>query len=268
MKLKKIKTADRYQGIVDRYGPKGCWSNDYIQTEAESLIEKGKLYECCFDSNAFLFVEKDGFLRVYYYVNDPLEIAIFDDNEFVTEILYRDFQGEPTGQIDYLQSCGFRRHLTRDLMGARYAELTPSVPDTGLRIGNAVSLDEVRWAAELFNSTFDKWSGDYISPSYYRTLLDSNAILIAKDLQGNMLGAFESGAERNVNWLRHFAITESARGKGIGKALLNAVIEKGHVDEKSRYMLWVQHQNEKAVGMYQKKGFKYMGKSSLSMIIS
>ncbi len=266
MNLKMIETFSRYKEIVEKYGQKGCWSNDYIQTDAEGLIKNNCLYEQCCDKNAFLLVQKDGFLRLYYYVNDPSETVAFEDGEYVTEILYRGFQGEPEEQIEYLQHCGFRRHLTRDLMGARYTDIIESVPKSDLCIADAVSLDEVQWAAELFNSSFDKWSGDYISPSNYKSLLDSNAMLIAKDVQGNMLGAFESGVERNVNWLRHFAITESARGKGVGKALFDAVIEKGHVDEKSRYMLWVQHQNEAAVGMYIKKGFKYMGKSSLSMV--
>ena len=266
MNLKKIESFSRYQEIVERYGQKGCWSNDYIQTEAEGIIKNNCLYEQCCEKNAFLFVEKSGFLRLYYYVNDPSETVAFKSGEYVTEILYRGFQGEPEEQIEFLQHCGFRRHLTRDLMGARYADLIESVPNSDLYIADAVSLEEVQWAAELFNLTFDKWSGDYISPSSYQSLLDSNAMLIAKDLQGNMLGAFESGAERNVNWLRHFAITDSARGKGVGKALFDAVIEKGHVDEKSRYMLWVQHQNVVAVNLYKRKGFKYMGKSSLSMI--
>ena len=266
MTLKKIESFSRYQEIVDLYNQKGCWSNDYLQSEAESLIKRGLLFEFSGDSNAFLFVQKDGFFRVYYYVNDPTEITPFEGGEFVTEILFRGFQGEPEAQIEYLLLCGFQRHLTRDLMIAKYVDFIDVVRDPGLLIRDAISLDEVRWAAELFNSVFDKWSGDYIPPSDYERLLGTKAILLVKDAQGNLLGAFESGVEKNVNWLRHFAITESARGHGVGKALLNAVIEKGHLDEKSRYMLWVQHQNEIAVKMYENKGFKYAGKSSLSMI--
>ena len=151
-------------------------------------------------------------------------------------------------------------------MDQEYVDFIDVVHDSGLLIEDAVSLDEVKWAAELFNSVFDKWSGDYISSTDYHRLLETHSLLLAKDSQGNLLGAFESGVEKTVNWLRHFAITESARGRGVGKALLNAVIEKGHIDEKSRYMLWVQHQNELAVKMYENKGFKYSGKSSLSMI--
>lgn len=266
MNLQKIELFSQYQEIVERFGQKGCWTNDYLQTEAKALIEKGCLYEHSGDNNAFLFIVKDGFLRVYYYINDPLETEIFDNGEYVTEIPYRGFQGEPAEQIDFLQNCGFQRHLTRDLMGAQYSDFDGIAPSSGMIIGDAVSLEEVRWAAELFNSTFDKWSGDYLSPSDYERLLDTNAVLVAKDAQGNLLGAFESGVDKNVNWLRHFAITESSRGKGVGKALLDAVIQKGHRDDKSRYMLWVQHQNAIARKMYERKGFKYLGKSSLSMI--
>lgn len=266
MKLKKIESFSRYEEIVDHYNQKGCWSNDYIQADAEFLINRGTLFEYCGDSNVFLFVQKDGFLRVYYYVNNPSETLHLTDGEYVTEVLYRGFQGEPEKQVEYLQLCGFKRHLTRDLMSARYLDFIDVVQDTGVKIGDAVSLKEVKWAAELFNSVFDKWSGDFVSPSDYERLLETNAMLIAKDAQGNLLGAFESSFEKNVNWLKHFAITESARGYGVGRALLNAVIEKGHIDEKSRYMLWVQRQNEIAVKMYEKKGFQYSGKSSLSMI--
>ena len=135
-----------------------------------------------------------------------------------------------------------------------------------LIITEARTVKEVQWAAELFNATFDKWSGDYISQSDYPMLVNSNAIIIAKDRDGFFLGAFESRIEKGVNWLKHFAVTETSRGKGVGKALLDAVIEKGHIDDNSRYMLWAQNQNVAAVKMYEKKGFSFIGKSTLSMI--
>ena len=47
---------------------------------------------------------------------------------------------------------------------------------------------------------------------------------------------------------------------------MEAFIERNHADEKSRYMLWVQRQNVPAVNMYQQKGFKYINKSTISLI--
>ena len=72
--------------------------------------------------------------------------------------------------------------------------------------------------------------------------------------------------EKGVAWISHVAVTEQARGKGVGKALMEAFIERNHADEKSRYMLWVQRQNVPAVNMYQQKGFKYINKSTISLI--
>ena len=60
-----------------------------------------------------------------------------------------------------------------------------------------------------------------------------------------------------------------ARGKGVGKALVDAFVERNKNPEKmekTRYQLWVQRQNEAAVKMYQNKGFKYINKSTISLI--
>ena len=67
------------------------------------------------------------------------------------------------------------------------------------------------------------------------------------------------------------AVVEKYRGQGVGQALLDTFVEwnsniEPELKPKSRYMLWVQAQNAAAVGMYQKKGFKYMNKSTISMI--
>ena len=62
---------------------------------------------------------------------------------------------------------------------------------------------------------------------------------------------------------------EHARGKGVGKALVDAFVERNQnpeKKEKTRYQLWVQRQNEAAVKMYQNKGFKYINKSTISLI--
>ena len=47
MKLNKVDRYQRYLDIVGQYAQKGCISNDYIQREAERLIEQGDLFESC-----------------------------------------------------------------------------------------------------------------------------------------------------------------------------------------------------------------------------
>lgn len=266
MTLKKIETFTRYQEIVDRYGQKGCASNDYIQREAADLIIHDLLYEYCGEKNAYVLVKKDGFWRVYYYLNDFDEKLSIEGEELVTEILFRGNAGEPENKVSYLESCGFKRNLVRDQYFAKYASLTAPVLINGLTISVADTIDDASWAIKLFNRSFDKWSGDYLPDEMAQLLIQEKTLLIAKDMNGQKLGALQFEKKMGITWLSHVAVSKQSRGMGVGRGLVEAYIEQGHVDDNSRYMLWVQHQNAPAVTLYQKKGFTYMNKSTLSMI--
>ena len=231
MKLTKINTFEHYQEIVDHYGGKGCKSNDYIQREAADLIIHDALYECCGEKNALLLVKKEDFWRVYYYINALEEELILDGEEMVTEILFRGNLGEPTEEVSYLESCGFKRNLVRDQYFAKYAALSTPVLINGLIIGMATGIEDVQWAISLFNASFDKWSGDYIPTEMAELLLLEHAILIAKDKNGNRLGALQLENKMGVTWLNHIAVMEEARGMGVGRGLVVAYIVQGHVDD-------------------------------------
>ncbi len=165
-----------------------------------------------------------------------------------------------------MENCGFKRNLVRDNYFAKYTSLTPPVFYDGLHIKTASTIKDVTWAINLFNASFDKWSGDFIPKEMAPLLIQENAILIARDINDCCLGALHFKKRGGVTWLNHLAVTEQARGRGVGRGLVEAYIEQGHVDGNSRYQLWVQRQNTPAVNLYQKKGFTYLNKSSLSMI--
>lgn len=265
MKLLKIDHYEQYIQLVERYNRKGRLTNDYLQNEAADLIIHDRLLAVCGQDNAMFLVQKDGFFRIYYYINNPEEILFLPEGEFVTEILFRG-ENAPKAEVQWLEKMDFCKNLIRDQYFAKYASLTPPKPISGLIIETAANLEDVLWAINLFNATFDKWSGDYIPETMAGLLIQEQAVLIAKDFKGNRLGALQMETIKGVTWLNHVAVVEEARGKGAGLALLVTYIERGHVDDNSRYMLWVQRQNTPAVTMYQKKGFNYMNKSTLSMI--
>ena len=127
-------------------------------------------------------------------------------------------------------------------------------------------MSEVQWACQLFNVTFDRYSGDFIPEESYGGLLATDSILVAVDDIGNRVGALHQTVERNVAWISHVAVVPAARGHHVGAALVDAFVERNHTSDKSRYMLWVQQQNTAAVAMYKKKGFTNLGKSTLSLI--
>ena len=268
--MKQVANISEYQAIVEKYGQKGVCSNDYIQKDASDLIACDKLFVDCYEKNAFLFVKKDVGMRLYYYINDLEETADFSQyNDLVTEILFR---GElPQIEKEYFTKCGFRVNLVRDQYASMYKDLALNValvPGVITELAN--NIDQVKTACELFNASFDALSGDFIPESAYEGLLLSNSILIAWDIEKKTIyGALHQVKEGSVNVIGHVAVIKEARGHGVGKALIDTFVEwnkNNENTEKTRYQLWVQRQNEAAVKMYQNKGFKYINKSTISLI--
>lgn len=148
------------------------------------------------------------------------------------------------------------------------AEKIALVP--GVIVEVAKTYKAVETSCELFNSSFDKLSGDFIPASEFQNLLDSGSILVAWNAdKTSFLGALHQGKEGAVNVIGHVAVMKHARGHGVGKALVDAFVEwnkNSEKTEKTCYQLWVQRQNEAAVNMYVDKGFKFLNKSTISLI--
>ena len=265
MKPVKIDSFEQYCQLVERYNRKGRFTNDYLQNEAADLIIHDRLYAVCGQDNTILFVQKDGFCRIYYYINNSEELLELPESELVTEILFRG-ESAPEAEVQWLERMGFKKNLVRDQYFAKYSFLTQPILIEGVKIDIATNDDDVLWAIRSFNASFDKWSGDFIPEAEVQLLIQEKAILMAIDSNGNRLGALHFEKRQGACWLNHVAVMPEARGKKIGRGLVEAYIEQGHVDDNSRYMLWVQRQNVSAVAMYRNKGFAPMNKSTLSMI--
>ena len=265
MKPQKIEKYEQYIQLVEQFNRKGRLTNDYLQNEAADLIIHDRLFAISGQDNAILLVQKDGFFRIYYYINNPEEILTLPEGEYVTEILFRG-ENAPQAEVKWLADMGFKENLIRDQYFAKYSSLSAPIMLIDAKIELAQTIEEVRWAAHLFNGSFDKWSGDFISDDMCELLFSMQQVLVAKDMSGKLYGALHFEKRQGACWLNHVAVVPEARGKKIGRGLTEAYIEQGHVDDNSRYMLWVQRQNANAVAMYRSKGFVPMNKSTLSMI--
>lgn len=268
--MKKVDSIIIYKDIVDKYSKKGTLTNSYLQNEAADLIVHDALFVDQYTSNVFFYVKRDAGMRLYYYINDLSEDADFNAySDLVIEILFRN-NTLPSEEVDYFLARGFRKNVVRDQYSGVYKNLEKAAyhaPE--IRIESAQSVSDVEKACLLFNSSFDALSGDYIpeNKDKYDYLRENQHMLIAYDYENKQfLGALHQDWDRGVNVLKHVAVVSSARGKGVGRALLDAFIERNHKSEDTRYMLWVQQQNEAAVRMYRNKGFQFINKSTISLI--
>lgn len=269
--MKQITDYRQIAELEQKYKTKGTVTNNYLLREQyESLISENALGVIANECNCFFFVKKDVGTRIYYYLNDLNEDADFTQyNDLVIEILFR---GElPVEQMEYFSKRGFRVNLVRDQYAGMYKDLASNITLVqGVLVEMAENLEQVRMACELFNASFDALSGDFIPESTYEELLKKESVLIAWDMsKQTFLGALHQVKEGPVNVIGHVAVVEAARGHGVGKALVDTFVEwnkNSEKTEKTRYQLWVQRQNEAAVRMYQNKGFKYINKSTISLI--
>lgn len=268
MRPNRIDTIESYNGITEKYGD-GCkHSNVYLQSRAKSLISVGKLYVVGTESNAFLYAKEPVCYRMYYYLNDFEEPISLPDVDTVVEVLFRGNLGIPREEVDFLKGNGFKENLVRDQYTAVYKNINKKPSPEGITVRYADNIEEVERACELFNESFDKFSGDMIPSEDYRRLYEERDILIANSDKDEFLGAGHFSIKGKISELRHLAVNEEARGKGVGSAILNAYISQSHNMGIGRFSLWVQQQNTIAVSMYEKAGFRYCNKSTLSMIKS
>ena len=265
--LRLINSTEEYSALTEVYSAQKLYCNDYIQSSVEELIKANSLYEVHTEGNLYLFVKKAIGYRLYYYISDTSEVVNFTDiNNIVVEILYRGEKYYPQGEIDYLTKCGFEINLIRDQYCGVYKDLHIFDMPSDISIQSARDIEDVQYASTLFNNSFDTLSGDYITEIEYASLLRCNQMFIAIDNRGNRLGALHQTIDKGVAWISHIAIQPESRGKGVGKLLVNDFIKRNYTTDKQRYMLWVQHQNKTAVSRYERFGFKYLNKSTISLI--
>ncbi len=93
----------------------------------------------------------------------------------------------------------------------------------------------------------------------YDEFEDESIHFIAKEDDGAPCGTARWRFTKNGIKLERFAVLESARGKGTGKALVNAVLENiyQHQDTKGKKLYL--HAQLKAVSLYASFGFKKVG---------
>ncbi len=264
--MRQILSISQYQEIVRRYKKQGTAANDYLQNEVGSLVSEGRIY--CFEGEANVAFSVKGGIgsRIYYYVNDWDEKIRLPDDDCVVELLYRESCGLPEKELLYLLSLGFEKNLIRDQYCAMTGNCSILAEEGKCIVDNAQLIEDIKKAAELFNRSFDNLSGCYIGEAEYGPLLAGKCILIARDAGGGFLGALHHSKNGRVSNLIHLAVAENARGMGIGKRLCSYWISANSEDAKTRFALWVQRQNERAISLYKSIGFVHNGKTTLSLI--
>jgi len=263
-----IKDIELLNGIIQKYFSKNTFTNNYLLSSAYSqYIADKKLYFVKTASNAIILVEKADFYQLYYYINNQNELVTFNiDRPLTMEILYRGEAQRPYEVLSFWEKCGFRQHLTRDMMTASYRQLIlPPENASNIHIKYAETEKEIIYSKELIETTFDKYTGDVLTSQEIYSFAENKNIICAY-LEEKLCGILQFEIKNNVVWLGHIAVAPQFRGFGIANALVKSYISMNMKQPDTRYQLWVIQDNTKATTLYNKFGFVYGNKTSASML--
>ena len=265
----KVGSMAELEAIISAYSKKGTATNNYVLAAGfEGLIQAGAVYAVEGQHNLILLVDRNISYQVYFYVNDFKEaVGIASEKPLMMEMVYRGSGQRPESLIDYWQRNGFKTHLTRDNLILTYDKKLPEflVPDSDLQIKVANTEAEAAYAADLFERDLDRYTGDLKTFNEILTYVEQGNVLCAYE-KGYLCGTLQFEIKNNTVWLGHIAVDKKFRGKGIAYHLVNQYIEGNAQGNTTRYQLWVIQENAPAVKLYQRFGFVYAGKSTVSML--
>ncbi|MBA3724326.1 MAG: GNAT family N-acetyltransferase [Candidatus Levybacteria bacterium] len=110
------------------------------------------------------------------------------------------------------------------------------------------------------------------SEDYFYHILNTDTILVVED-KNKLLGYIQFGAVTyesvestdNDIELNKIYIDKNYQGKGIGKVLMKSMFEHPRLDRIENIYLDVFDENKKAIGLYEKYGFKRIGKTPFKL---
>ncbi len=239
MTMRKITDYSEVSPTVLRYFKRGVLTNNFLTAEDyKSEIEEERLYFEEEAGNLAIFLKRDGFFILYYYI-------LNDDVKFleIPEKLVCDIVGDLP---DNLSTSGFLKVLERvqleresdegipkashDKAGAEYAEEVYSVLKNSLNIytGYITTISKIQKECE-------------------------NGLIYAVIENGQVLGVLRSGVKGKTAEIRHLAVLENHRKKGIARRLLNEFL-KENADKKC--IVWTGRENTAALSLYEASGFR------------
>lgn len=234
----------------------------YLQAKKLFLLQKSK-------DSLVLLVRRDSFYRLYYQTNLLEDIQSFAvDQAVVQELIYRGPKFYPQEEVRAWSQQGFKVYMGRDnyflnSKGLASSDLEDSEDLSGIKpIEDEADLFR---ADEMIRAYLDLYTGDILSIEELRRF-SVNEDLLGIYVEDKLAGIVQGEFRNKVYWLGHMVVDKAYRGQRLSTKLLKAYLIKGLSLNCLQFQLWVLQDNEPALGLYRKYGFKYLNKSTISLL--
>ncbi len=269
--MQQVQTIDEAIELMEQFGGNQALSNNYmLQDELAAHIDSGQLFYLQQAQNAAFLLKKRGFYRLYYYLNvlsQPFEIVTGEP--VVQEILYRGERHFPEKEVGFWKENGFQEHLGRDCYFAKPTEVAAFAEDTFLE--TQISIESLHQAAHLeearqmIEDYLDPYTGDILSLTEVQQYAQRNE-LFGVFAEGQLAGILQAEFKQKTYWLGHMVVKAAYRGRKLSTLLLKHYFRQGLQLDCRQFQLWVINNNNSALSLYQKYGFQYLNKSTISLL--
>ena len=265
--MKRVENLEVIDWLLETFMLSGTITNNYLlKDEYTRHIAMGNLFIDIDDHNAFIYLRRNGFYRVYYLINQEDRTFSFNSLQpLVLEILYRGEKNFPQNAKNFWELSGFQPHLSRD---AYFLKNTSSNEILDLRPSQVIkahSSEHISFTKRLIDEYLDLYTGDNLSLEQIEIFVSKGLVYLAF-VDGQMAGILQADHKNGIFWLGHLVVDPAFRGKGVAQKLLKYYLNEGVIAKCNQFQLWVIKDNEAAVGLYKKHGFNYLNKSSFSML--
>lgn len=269
--MRQVISLEEIDNLLQKYARSGTVSNDYmLRDEIAGHISKGSLFAEHDENNLFLFLKKEGFFRLYYHLNDFESIPRFQEEQpIVQEILYRGAKRYPEQEIAFWTKAGFKIHIGRDCYFANPGEIQQISNSLIIKQGASIrAIQEDKYIVEaqsLIREYLDPFTGDILSLPELMDFSMRNE-LFGVFTNSELVGVLQAELKNNIYWLGHMVVKSNYRGQKLSTLLLHHYFQKGIELKCRQFQLWVINDNKPALSLYQKYGFNYLSKSTISLL--
>lgn len=233
MKIKKFKSLDELD-ILKNYD--GASTNAFLNRD---LYEENfdSLYYIKGEKNFYILIKRDGYYKMYYYINDLSEN--FDaQGTFVSEVVSKEKDA-------VLENLGFFLYKTRVRLRLMKKEAFFSK-----RVNFLDDRDFIYSSLQ----NFDKYSGERLTMDEVHDRIKNNLFVGIEDI-----GFIEYKSSAFQDSIEHFYILPKFRSQGYGSEILKHFI--ANVSKKKRLSVWT-YEGSDALRLYKKLGFAEDGLKS------
>ncbi len=234
--MKKINDFSEVSPLVLKYFKRGVETNNFLTpADYKAEIAEGRLYFKEADGNLYLYLKREGFWQIFFYILNPESTVPEISERLIVEMGER--------QCTIAEANGFSAVMKR-------TQLKLTAPETAMPEG-VERADCAEAVYELLKGAFNQYTGNLPSLTQIAAECREGLIFSVK-ADGKIVGALRSESTKASAKIKHLAVCPEFRGKGFAGMLTKAFLAE---NAGKKCSVWTGTDNEPAKKLYKSHGF-------------